>query len=304
MVTSADRFLSCYIGRGNHDMSHSGNLSRLAGSHYCWLLSFSASSAWGLFSPSLTALRKPLMALPTSLPSPRRRLVPNSVTTISRMIRSCQILMPIISSYSLTVLAGHDGRRGCLGWSLQVALHYVAHIVHIALLYHVVHVTVLRRCSLLQKFLVDLVEVQHRTVVLRGQCLGGSLVGEGREGRTHGALQWRAGYVPGFPGVDQMAVVGLIPLTLAHVMHIESGIQNAVLRLQPPAQHFRSGAEFLHLIALHCLAFGAGEVRDDHPAHVALIGLVKGDRVQLHRRLLLFTAGGEGEREQHQQSGA
>src|SRR5690606_24632873 len=65
-------------------------------------LSFSASSDWGLVSPSLTALRKPLMAPPMSLPSPRRRLVPNSMITISRMITSCQILMPIISIYSVT----------------------------------------------------------------------------------------------------------------------------------------------------------------------------------------------------------
>src|SRR5690606_33287360 len=51
----------------------------------------------GALSPSLTDLRKPLMAPPRSEPRLRRRLVPNSMTTISRMIRSCQMLIPIIS---------------------------------------------------------------------------------------------------------------------------------------------------------------------------------------------------------------
>src|SRR5690606_26229522 len=45
-------------------------------------------------SSSFIDLRKPLMASPTSEPMPFSRLVPNSRITISRMIASCQILIP------------------------------------------------------------------------------------------------------------------------------------------------------------------------------------------------------------------
>src|SRR5690606_21342582 len=51
------------------------------------------SSTAGL-SSSFIDLRKPLIASPTSDPMPFSRLVPNNRMTISRMIASCQILIP------------------------------------------------------------------------------------------------------------------------------------------------------------------------------------------------------------------
>src|SRR5690606_9877318 len=53
-----------------------------------------ASSCWSLSSSWSMALRKLFRAPPRSPPSVFRRLVPNTSTTISRTIRSCQILIP------------------------------------------------------------------------------------------------------------------------------------------------------------------------------------------------------------------
>src|SRR5690606_2764082 len=75
---------------------------------FSWLsLALSLSSS--LVSPSLTALRKLLMAPPRSPPRPLRRLVPKIRMTIARMIRSCQMLIPpkpmSLSSYDDVRLA-------------------------------------------------------------------------------------------------------------------------------------------------------------------------------------------------------
>src|SRR5690606_23412246 len=124
----------------------------------CWLLSLSLSSAAGVLSPSLTALRKPLMALPTSEPRPRRRLVPNSSTTISRMIASCQILIPIISLNSSVPTSV----AGVTVWIHRLGVHVMP------------HTAVLRSCGLLQELLVDVAEGYYPcALVSSGQCLGG-----------------------------------------------------------------------------------------------------------------------------------
>src|SRR5690606_1386692 len=123
------------------------------------------------------------MAPPTSLPSPRRRLVPNSMITISRMITSCQILMPIISIYSVINMIRPPWPGGCWCRSVHLAMHHG--VVHVVLIPHICHITVLRRRGLLQERLVDLAEGQHQPVVFAGQGLGRGLVGKGSEGSPH-----------------------------------------------------------------------------------------------------------------------
>src|SRR5690606_7541554 len=79
-----------------------------------YLSSGLTGSTWAVLSPSLTDLRKPAIALPRSEPRPRRRLVPNSMTTIRRMIRSCQMLIPIILLTSIASNAVNDPRDRCV----------------------------------------------------------------------------------------------------------------------------------------------------------------------------------------------
>src|SRR5690606_2354906 len=183
----------------------------------CWLLSLSLSSAAGVLSPSLTALRKPLMALPTSEPRPGRRLVPHSSTTLSRVVASCQILIPIISLNSSVPTSV----AGVTVWIHRLGVHVMP------------HTAVLRSCGLLQELLVDVAEGYYPcALVSGGQCLGGLALGKGGQRCAHGAFQPGAGDVPGLGGIDQVRVVGLIPVAATHVMDVEAQLQDTVLRLQ------------------------------------------------------------------------
>src|SRR5690606_30470075 len=106
----------------------------------------------GALSPSLTDLRKPLMAPPRSEPRLRRRLVPNSMTTISRMIRSCQMLIPIISFTSWKLHC-----RSMTRVVMLVIVHFL-HVLHgfVPHVPHLPHVPHARKS--LQHCLIELLE--------------------------------------------------------------------------------------------------------------------------------------------------
>src|SRR5690625_1288716 len=73
-------------------------------------------------SSSATGFLKPLMAEPKSVPMLRRRLVPNSMTTMARIIRSCHMLMPLIPMTGCSTVKIKRQRAQPLGFARRFFL--------------------------------------------------------------------------------------------------------------------------------------------------------------------------------------
>src|SRR3546814_1188658 len=73
----------------------------------------------------------------------------------------------------------------------------------------------------------------------------------------------RTDHIVGAGCVDQVTVIRLVPNATAHIVYIQPGIEQTVLRLQPPTEHLGGGTELLHAALLHRLTLGPGEVADE-----------------------------------------